>query len=431
MRNGLRCLIVMAALLAAPAQAGAQFGDAIRLPPKANDPAVRVASSGPAHAPALITTDEVHFADATGRWHAFGINERAEAVRLARLEHGGGLAAWSEGPELWVRTWTRDGALAPPQKVMDLFVAFDLAHDETGTVVLAAMGERLGDEGRVTAVVRDPGGAFSAPQDLGPATEESTRGLSADVVDGAESVSWDQRRVVRPAPGAAFVPAPPLPVDPAVLVADGSKRVRIGPVAQQACGGSCEAHLFTWADGSARLVYGYRSEWFIARPGADGTFEGATVATRVGSAPVWTAQPGIVAFTRETHPGWALLPYGVASSRSPAPRITWALSQQGRLSLVAHCRTTCRLSLEGARIRSLQGAPIRRALEPFEQVQVGLPEPRRRIARLRFTIRDAQGRVTRKTFTLRRGPLTVGQREWRVRTGGRGYARSLVAAGAG
>lgn len=416
MRNGWRCLTVAAVLLTTPAAADAQFGDPIPLPPTTRDPAVRIASSDAAHAPALITTDQVHYADATGRWHVFDISERPEQVALARLEHGGGLAAWSSGSELWVRFWTRDGALAPPQKVMDIFVSFDLAHDEAGTVVLAAMGERLGGEGRVTAVVRDPGSGFSAPQDLGPAAEESTGALSAAIADGAVSVSWDRRRAVRPAPGAAFVPAPPLPADPVVLVADGSKRVRVGPAVRTACADPCsEAHLFTWSDGSARLVYGSRSEWLIARPGPDGTFDGATVATRVGSAPVWTARPGLVAFTRETHPGWALLPYGVASTRSPAPRVTWALSQQRRLYLVAHCRTACRLSMKDARIQSLQREPLTRALEPFEQVEIVLGEPRRRTARLPVTVRDAQGRVTRRTFTLRRGPERNGQREWRIR----------------
>ncbi|MDA0178978.1 hypothetical protein OJ997_01630 [Solirubrobacter phytolaccae] len=411
MRTGLWLLIV-AALLVAPASAYAppspwQLGDPIVLPFKSPDDApVRSASSGPAHGTALIVGERVHYADAAGRWHAFGIPD-ARDVGLARLENGGGLVTWGDGRTQFVRTWTHDGVLAPAQAVMPTSDSFTvtLTYDEAGTVVIVAVHPR------VVVAVRDPGGAFGAAQDLGPISDEGLFTFFADIKDGAPDLSWEGHRLVRPGPGAAFIRAPLEAPDDTVIAADDSRRVPIGPAVRKACKEGCVyVRLFTWPDGTARLLYRTGREdhddWRVALPGADGVFDGDRVATRLAATePVWTARPGVVAFARQAHPGVALVPYGEAPRSKPRVRVLRSHVEGSRLLVYVLCTATCRLSVDGARIYedggfSASTAPLRRALEPFEVVRVSLPRPRGGSARLPYTLRDVQG-------TAKRGALRV------------------------
>lgn len=411
MRNGLRFLIA-AALLAAPAPAHAQLGDVSPIGFKAPDtPYIETSSSSATHPPALILRRTVHYADVRGGWHRFALAADAQEVRLARLEDGGGMAVWDDGDTLLTRTWTRDGVLAPARAVMSRgFMGFEIAHDEAGTVVIATAGERMG------VIVRSPGGAWTVPQDIGPAAEATPETFSAVVADGAVSVSWEGRRAVRTGPAPAFEPAAPVPADPAVLVADGSKRVRVSASVRKLCAKGCEAvRLFTWPDGTARLLLNTAWEWFVAQPQADGTFAAPTLATHLGGHPLWTERPGVVAFTRETLPGLGLVPYGVAPRRGASVRLVSAFTDGRRLYVNVFCSTTCRLSGLGSRVSTLPlGQPLgKRALEPYEVVQIVRPKPRGTRVRIPYTLRDARGRAIRRVLTLRRGTRQVeDRREW-------------------
>lgn len=411
MRNGL-LLLIMVALLSAPAGASAQLGDPVGLPIQVGrSDSLLAVGSGPAHAPALVVGGRVHFADASGRWHSFRIAKRAEAVRLARLEDGGGLVAWNQGYALLVRSWTRDGALAPPREVMSLGDSgWELAHDDAGTVVLATAGDWL------QVAVRDPGGDFGAPEDFARASGEHLSAGFKAIAGDTISISWDRKRFVRAGRGARFVAAPPQPADPAVLITDASKSVRVGPAVRKICTVECDPpRLFTWADGTARLVYRNFFQWYIARPGNDGTFDGAVVATEIGGEPLWTEQPGVIAFTRDTFPGLALSPFGIAPERSPSLGIKSAFVRDGALVVLAFCSTTCRLSGVGPGVSSSPLAkPLgKRALEPYQLAIISRREPRGKTVQLTFKLRDVKGRVTRHVRTLRRGTRQVdGAREW-------------------
>ena len=210
MRKGPRTLTTVIALtfLAAPAAAQAQsgYGTPIRL--FGDRSAVLDASSGPDHGLALRLLDvrarerhSVRFQDSAARWHRFTVPGGPQTVRLARLEDGGGLAAWDEGDSVHVRTWTRDGALSRARTVLtdvetiwsgDFDAAgWDLAHDGAGTVAIAAPGPG----GSVVATVRDAGGDFAPQQQLLAPTgalEPPSLALAGLAPDGTVSVFWGQ-----------------------------------------------------------------------------------------------------------------------------------------------------------------------------------------------------------------------------------------------
>lgn len=412
-RTPLALLIAAASLLVAPAGASAQLGDVVPLPFPAPEADVQAASSSATHPPALVVDDVVRFADAGGRWHGIKLPAGAVDVRLARIEDGGGLVAWSGEDTVQVRTWTRDGAVSPAEGVLAWTGDLAIAHDGAGTVALFDLGERL------TATVRDPGGTFGEPQDLGRTRATVQRTFAAVAGPDGVRVRWDGRGAVRPPGAAGFTPAPPWPADPNVLAVDGAPPVPIGPAVRALCDIACEdARLFTWPDGTARLLYGVGYQWRIARPDASGRFDGDELATRVAGYPLWTERPGVVAFTRSLLPGLGLVPYGVAPTGPATFRVFTAVSGGRLLNAAGVCRTTCRVSVKSKGVLPLLdhlGERVgERALEPFEPFVVSWYKPRRRV-RVTFKITDAQGRVTRRAYTLKRGErVTDGVRMWRV-----------------
>ena len=128
MRNGLQTLTTVIALtfVAAPAAAEAQSGYGLPSRLFSDRLSVLEASSGAEHGVALELFDgkarddrhSVRFQDSTARWHRFTVPGRPQAIRLAQLEDGGGLAAWDQGENVYVRTWDRAGHLTPARAVL-------------------------------------------------------------------------------------------------------------------------------------------------------------------------------------------------------------------------------------------------------------------------------------------------------------------------
>lgn len=460
MRNGPRTLttVIALTLLAAPAAAEAQggYGTPIRL--FGDRSAVLDASSGPDHGLALRLLDlrarerhSVRFQDSAGRWHRFTVPGGPQTVRLARLEDGGGLAAWDEGDTVHVRTWTRDGALSPARTVLtdvetiwsgDFDAAgWDLAHDGAGTVAIAAPGPG----GSVVATVRDAGGDFTPPQQLLAPTgalEPPSLALVGPEPDGTVSVFWGQHsdgpdpirgretaHATRAGRATTFAPveAGGRAADATLLAAGEGRDVRVGPSVLALCMRvTCsKPSLFAWGASAAVIAFQRvdlptddPGRWYVASRQPDGRFDRPRLAFRGDANPVWTRAPGVLTFTRVSEGdsagrerGTYLVRFGGAPSKA-RPRLfaQEAFSRNGTLTVTAFCRTACRISASGFK------AAARRTLAPLEPGALTMRVPAtRKVVHVTLVARDARGRRTRLERTLRRGPLVTGSlREWRV-----------------
>jgi hypothetical protein len=165
--TALAALSPTAATAAAP-RLGTPAPIPIRLPASSS---IQLAVSAAGHGPAIVTEgqegkDNIVLHRDHGTWRKFAVPGRPQAVRLALLEDGGGLAAWDEGDAVYVRRWTARGAVKAPQIVLssvqtawvgDFGAAeWQLSAARDGTVAIASMSL----DGAITATIRDPGGTF-------------------------------------------------------------------------------------------------------------------------------------------------------------------------------------------------------------------------------------------------------------------------------
>ncbi|MDX6715412.1 MAG: hypothetical protein QOH30_1970 [Baekduia sp.] len=375
MRLTLVLLGALSVAVVAPVPAGAAparspgLGAPVKLPirvPASSRVVSAVSAAG--HGPALVTAQAkgahsittVLHQDRGGTWRRFTVLGRPQAVRLALLEDGSGLAAFDQGNTVVVRRWSARGTVGAPQVVLrsvqttwegDFVTAeWQLSAGRDGTVAIASSGDATSTAGAIYATVRDPGGAFSPQQQVTPEAVSPPVFGAPDLAvapiaaGGSVIVRWaphgnggpgdvrsstDLGYAVRAGRATTFGPpqAPPGPAPvadlstglaattptPLTVAADQSSTVRVGrgvvALCARASGGCSSPQLFTWG-GRRAIAFNARSchdcvdaavygSWYVARSGAGGVVDHPVLATRDASAvPVRSAARGVVAFAQ-------------------------------------------------------------------------------------------------------------------------------------
>jgi hypothetical protein len=380
--------------------------------------------------------------DSRGHAHRFDIHTTPgsfpQAVRLVALEAGGGMAIWDESANRRVlaRSWRGDGRLGATQVVLSQVTTIHSTENDTaqwrvradgsGTVVVATTGAPPHNVASVFAAVRDPGGQFSAQQELTPPGESGVEqrqiAISPVASDGTVAIAWGPEsgsgaggRAIRSgraerfgAPAAQpFTPEAGLGTANRSILGDDGTPITISARLARRC--PCvRPQVFHWGGGARVLVFqiygtefpGESGSWYVARPDKRGVFDGAVEATRnAGSLPVRRTQTGEVGFARfdtntddelfRQHSRLIVVPFGARVARSRrAPRLafgSFARASAGHLIVPVYCDRVCGVHGSSGHVGRLpvtdsQGKRIDARLEPFTvaYLRVTLPAGRAR-----------------------------------------------------
>jgi hypothetical protein len=279
--------------------------------------------------------------DIHGHAHRFDIHTPSgsfpQAVRLVAVEAGGGMAIWDESAtqRVLARGWRSDGTLGATQVVLSQVTTIHSADNDTaqwrvradgsGTVVVATTGASPHNLASVFAAVRDPGGAFGAPQELTPPGEigiiQRQIAISPVAADGTVAIAWGPEsgngaggRAIRSGRAARFGAPAAGPFTAEVglsaanrsILGDDGTPITISARLARRC--PCvRPQVLHWGGGARVLVFQvYGTEfarqlgsWYVAHPDKHGVFDGAVEATRnATSLPVRRTRSGEVGFAR-------------------------------------------------------------------------------------------------------------------------------------
>lgn len=396
--------------------------------------------------------------DSRGHGHRFDIRNPGssypQAIELVGLEAGGGMAIWDDAStgRVLARHWTAGGELGATRVVLSQVATLDGAGfgtarwrargDGRGTVVVATTGLGPTDAARVYASVRDPGGEFSARQELTRAGSPPAGRLDISPIaaDGTVAVAWGPEyedgtgaRVTRAGRAASFgAPAAAPYVAPVgltranqTILADDGSPITISVRLARNC--PClRPHVFIWPTGARVLAFSVlNGDWYVAAAGAGGVFyHSVRATTNEASLPVRRARPGEIGFARfDTNTDHGLfrqrsrlvvVPFGTRVARSRrAPRLAFGtfarLNRARHLLIPVYCDRACGMHGSSGRagrlpITDARGTRIDASLEPFTvaYLRVRVPAGRTKV-RVSAGAADDAGHRSNARATFVRG----------------------------